>query len=277
MWVLADADPARSLGPALAVARKSGAPGPVNVVVEDAAGILARRASQFAQPPAVWEVRGTSLHPAAPDPAPVAPPLDPRVAPFADVITAAGADPVVEHGRLIAEVNGLEVGRVTVGEDGPRLEVGVGRFDREANDLLGRSDSLAEVVELVRRHRSLGGETHPLQLLARARWLRSKVLHDPTLVGADHLAPLASTVEPPDLRTPWPAPASGMSLDGSPLVVVCSVGVDLDLVPAAADARLVDGRGASLTLVVPARDAHPVTIALAAALAEPAEVVTVEL
>ena len=277
VWVLADTDPARSLGPAMAVARKSGALGAVHVVVDAAAGILARRASQFAVPPSVWTTEGMSLVPAVADPPPVLPPLDPRVAPFADIITAAGADPVVEHGRLIAEVNGLEVGRVTVGPDGPYLEVGVGRFDREANELLGRSDSLPEVVELVRRHRTMAGDNHPLKLLARARWLRSRLLHDPSLVGADHLAPLPSTVEAPDLRTPWPAAATGVAADGSPLVVVCSVGVDLDLVPAAADARLVDGRGAALKLVVPAKDAHPVTLALAAALAEPAEILTVEL
>jgi hypothetical protein len=54
---------------------------------------------------------------------------------------------------------------------------------------------------------------------------------------------------------------------------VCSVGVDLDLVPAAADVRLADGRDARLAVVVPERDVHPVTVALAAALVQPAEVV----
>ena len=29
-------------------------------------------------------------------------------------------------------------------------------------------------------------------------------MRDPSLVGADHLAPMAPTVEAPDLRTPWP-------------------------------------------------------------------------
>jgi hypothetical protein len=273
-WVLADVDPVRSLGPALAVARKAGSLEGVNVVVEDHAGLLARRASQFASPPVVWEIAGKGLQRAAPDPVPADSPIDPRLAPFADVLIAAGADPVVEHGRLIGEVNGLEVARVVVHDEGPRLEVGVGRFDREANELLGRTDSLAEVVELVRRHRSLDAENHPLKLLAGSRWLRSRVLADPASVGADHLAPVASTVEPPDLRTPWPAPAAGVDTDGEPLVVVCSSGVDLDLVPAAADVRLVDGRDATLRLVVPEQDRHPVTVALAAALARPAEVVT---
>lgn len=288
-WVLADAEPARALGPALVVAGRAGAPGPVNLVVQDAAspghpnpgGLLARRASQFAEPPLVWFVVGTGLERAEPEPLRPDPPLDPRVAPFADVLTRAGADPVVEHGRLVGEVEGLEVARVAVDADGPHLEIGVGRFDREAHALVSADrpteEALADAVAFVRRHRRHGGESHPLMLLAGSRWLRSKLLRDPSLVGADHLAPLAPTVEAPDLRTPWPAPATGMDTDGQPLVVVTSVGVDLDLVPAAADARLADGRGARLVLAVPARDAHPVTRTLAAALAVPAEVVTVDL
>ena len=50
-------------------------------------------------------------------------------------------------------------------------------------------------------------------------------------------------------------------------------GIDLGLVPMAADLRLAHAPGARLVLVVPERDAHPVTRRLAAALVEPAEVV----
>jgi hypothetical protein len=60
------------------------------------------------------------------------------------------------------------------------------------------------------------------------------------------------------------------------VVVVCSVGIDLDLVPFAADARLAAGRpDARLVLVVPERDAHPVTRELATLLRVPAEIVAV--
>ena len=278
-WVLADAEPARALGPALAVARRAGVTGTVNLFVASDGGLLARRASQFAVPPVIWVLDGTSAMPAAPTPVPVAEALDPRVPPYADLITAAGADPVVEHGRLIGEVDGLEVARVVLDADGPHLEVGVGRFDREAHALLSHDlpteATLRQVVELVREHRHPGAEPHPLNRMAAARWLRSRVVAEPALVGADHLTPMAPILEAPDLRTPWPSPATGLDDHGRPLVVVCSVGVDLDLVPAAADARLADGRGARLVLAVPARDAHAVTIELAAALAEPAEVVSV--
>jgi hypothetical protein len=61
----------------------------------------------------------------------------------------------------------------------------------------------------------------------------------------------------------------------SDAVVVCSVGVDLDLVPAAAEARLALAPDARLVLAVPERDDHPATRALAKRLKVPAEVVAV--
>jgi hypothetical protein len=271
-WVLADADPARSLGPALAVARQAGTLERVNVFADGATGLLARRASQFAHPPRIWKVDGASAALAEAEPLPAEPPLDPRVASFADEIAAAGADPVVEHGRLVGEVEGLEVCRVEVDADGPRLAIGVGRFDREAHELL-RGDTLADVVALVRRHRVESAEPHPLKRWAASRGLRSRIIREPGRVGADILLPMSATVEAPDLRVSWPAPATGTYDHHDPIVVVCSVGVDLDLVPAAADARLADGRDARLVLAVPERDVHPVTIDLAGALARPAEVV----
>lgn len=275
-WVLADTEPARSLGPALAWARAAGA-ARLSLVAEADAGLLARRASQFEPAPEVWAVEGRTLEPAEADPLPAPAAVDPRLAPWADVLVAAGCDPIVEHARLVGEVEGLEVARVVAGPDGPVLEIGVGRFDREAHALtsadLPTEEALAKVVGLVRRYRHDAG--HPLSRLAPERRLRSRLLADPGLVGADHLAPMAPVVEAPDLRTPWPAPATGEDQQGRPLVVVCSTGIDLDLVPAAADARLADGRGARLVLAVPPRDRHPVTVALAGALAEPAEVVAV--
>ena len=56
------------------------------------------------------------------------------------------------------------------------------------------------------------------------------------------------------------------------MVVVTSTGIDLDLVPTAADLRLAHAPGARLVLAVPERDAHPVTRRLAGELVEPAEV-----
>lgn len=281
-WVLVDtsghpnpgAVAARSLGPALAVARRAGTLEHLNVIVEGAAGLLARRASAFAFPPTIWLADGLDLSVAEAEPLVPDPPLDPRVAAFADEITAAGADPVVEFGRLIGEVEGLEVCRVLLDADGPRLAIGVGRFDREAHELL-RGDTLEGVVNLVRLHRVVDPEPHPLKRWAAARGLRSRIIREPGMVGADFLLPIAPTMEPPDLRTAWPAPAAGVYDHDNPIVVVCSVGVDLDLVPAAADVRIADGRDARLVLAVPSRDVHAVTVDLAAALERPAEIVAI--
>ena len=67
--------------------------------------------------------------------------------------------------------------------------------------------------------------------------------------------------------------AAGLGDDGEPVVVVCSVGIDLDLVPFASDARGALGPpGARLLLAVPERDDHAVTRALALELLDPAHV-----
>ena len=79
-----------------------------------------------------------------------------------------------------------------------------------------------------------------------------------------------------NLKDVVPCVAVGVAADGEAVVVVCSVGIDLDLVPFAADARGAVGLGeARLLLAVPERDDHPVTRALAARLRRPAEVVAV--
>jgi hypothetical protein len=98
---------------------------------------------------------------------------------------------------------------------------------------------------------------------------------DPAIVGAAELAPVPSPVDVDDLRKPAPAPAAGVDLEGRPLLAVFSTGVDVDLVPAAADARLADGRNPRLVIVVPERDDHRYVRELAGALRDPAEVVTV--
>jgi hypothetical protein len=76
-----------------------------------------------------------------------------------------------------------------------------------------------------------------------------------------------------NLKDPVPCVATGTALHGGPVVVVCSTGVDLDLVPFALDARAMHAPSAELVLVVPQRDASPVTAALAAAAVQPPRIV----
>jgi hypothetical protein len=245
----------------------------------EAAGLLARRSSHFAAPPTIWRADGATLVPAEPDPTPV--PLPPPDAPdLVALLEAAGLEVVVEDGVVLGEVLGLEVARIEHGPDGPRLAVGVGRFDREATEMthahLAPADQVARVVDIVARYRVPGAAPHPLNQLVPERWLRSHLVADPGLVGLAELRPVPSAVGRPNLLASGVASAVGATPDGVPVVVTCSTGVDLDLVPAAADDRAAHAPDARLILAVPARDALPVTLALAGALAAPADVVPLD-
>jgi hypothetical protein len=287
-----------------------------------AAGVMARRATQFRLAPCVWLVEGHTVGRARPLEFPTPAPVPEEIRRVIDMLSAHGVDPVVEHGAVIGEVLGLEVARVVgrgevgasgdgvggggvggggvggggvggggvgggdVGggdvigvDDGLHLEVGVGRHDREARiELRPGEDSdhaLDDVVGLVRRWRAPGARRHPANTLAPERWLRSLVLCHPESVGARRLERRPPIDPVDDLRLPAPAAAAGEGSDGEAIVVVFSIGVDLDLVPTAADHRLLDGRQARLRLVVPEGDDYPVTRQLAEDLVEPAQVVTV--
>lgn len=275
--MLAEDDPERSLGPALAWAHVNDV-AELHLVATGGTGLLARRAAAFAAPPTVWRVDGRSLEQAEPEPLtrPGAP--HPSAELLGVMLTAAGADVVVEHGVVSGEVRGLEIARVAVDDEGAaRIEVGVGRHDREAFAMVHgdvpAAAALADVIGTVRRHRHPDAPHHPLNRLAGERWLRATVMADPALVGAARLEAADPASPRTNVKDPVPAPAVGEDVDGRPVVAVCSVGVDLDLVPSAADARAMHAPAARLLLVVPERDDHPVTRALAASLREPAEVV----
>ena len=91
------------------------------------------------------------------------------------------------------------------------------------------------------------------------------------------MAGVAERLEP--VAPPWPlgdlTDDSAAVCVGPGVVVVCSVGVDLDLVPTAADCRLLYAPASRLVIVVPSGDDVAITRELAGALSAPAEVVTV--
>ena len=241
--------------------------------------MLARRAPLFAPAPTIWAVDGRSVTRAAPEPlvhdASVPPPTTEE---FALLLADAGADVVCEHGVVAGEVLGLEVARVVVDADGAAaLEVGVGRHDREAfqmvhGDLPTRA-ALSSVITTVRENRRAGAEAHPLSRLAQERWVRSVLTERPDLVGAARLAPVVPLLPRDSVKDVVPACLVGEDDEGRPLVVACSVGVDLDLVPTAAEIRELHAPGARLVLAVPKRDDQPVTRRIAGRLREPAEIV----
>jgi hypothetical protein len=259
------------------------------VAPADAAGTVARRAACFAPAPTVWRLEGAGatevtrvdeIVPApAPEPAPPAPEL-------AELLVDADLEVLVEGGVVRGEILGLEVARIVHGTstagvplDGPLLEVGVGQADRELTGMLHAglppTEQLARVSEIVRDLRRPGAEPHPLNQLVPERWLRARLIAEPARIGLRELHPAPAAIPRANLRDKGVAIATGARPDGAPVVVACSVGIDLDVVPAAADARLLHAPDADLLVVVPERDAHPVTLALAARLAHPAEVVAV--
>lgn len=282
-WVLLDDRPGNMLGAALAWMLRSGATS-LHVLAGQETGLLARRASAFSPPISVWHVEDRSLLPAVPEPhrAPAGVPAHHEG--FRELIAEAGAEPQVEHGVLFGDVRGLEVCRVV---DDPhlgttRLEVGVGAHDREAFQMLHGDvpavESLRRIVDIVLQHRRVGAPRHPLNRLAAERFVRWRVLEDPASIGAVTLGVAPPPVPRVNLKDPVPCVATGRDADGRTVVAVCASGVDLDLVPFAADARSAVsaadpgvGAGVRLVLVTPARDRVKVTDEIAGLLRQPAE------
>ena len=281
-WVLvteadvADIASGRGLGAAIIWAHRAGAT-ELTVFTEGGVGVMARRAGEFDLPIRVVAAPGADVSDVVPaEPSPVLAP-DPAHLDLVETIAAAGAEPIVEHGVVIGEVCGLEVCRVVAGTDGAaRLEVGIGAHDREAFAMIHGdvppADALAGVVDTVAAVRGPGRPPHPLQRLAPERLMRWRLGHDPSGVGMVAVWPTDPPVPRRNLSDRSPCTAVGERADGSTAVIVCSVGVDLDVIPYAADARLARGEpsvgsggtdSAELIVVTPSRDAVAATRELA--------------
>jgi hypothetical protein len=281
-WVLIDDGSPHRFGPALAWAWQQQVR-QLDVLVEGAepAGVVARRAAELARPPLVRLVSGRSTTPAEAAGPGVPAGAGGDATEYVRLLRAHGVEPVFEHGVLRGEVLGLEVARLVDG----RFEVGVGRHDRAARADLGDPVDLGHPVELgraldgalaaVATRRRPGAARHPANALARARWLRSVVCAAPDLVGAAVLTLASPPLPSAGVTDNSAVPCVGTTATGRPVVVVCSTGIDLDLVPTAADSRRLHDPDAELVIVVPEGDDPPVTRALAAALRRPAAVRTV--
>ncbi len=257
----------RMAGPALSWALRAGVDHLHLVAEAEHAGALARRVGNPANLRIdVVAVSGVDLVPVAAEEIEPAPVLDSSVWSLASIISEAGARPVDDHGRVVAEVAGLEVARIVQPSGEPAvIEVGVGEADRELHALVHSSmdsgTALRRAVAMVAAERRRGS-MHPLARMARERWLRSVLIDNPSLIGARVL----ETVPPLRARSTVlgnvPSAALGELEDGRPVVVVCSTGIDLDVVPEAADYRRRDSVDAELIIVVPERDRHATTVSL---------------
>ncbi|HEU5084044.1 MAG TPA: hypothetical protein VFU14_11945 [Acidimicrobiales bacterium] len=276
-FVLVEGD--HGLGAALAWARRAGAV-EVHVVADEDPGTVARQAGEFRTDVHVWRSEGRALVEARPEP-PDAGEGPPDAPELVALLESEGLEVVVEGDRLAGEYRGLEIVRIVRAlDDGePILEVGVGKYDRALTammhgDLDGRA-SIARVVEQLREIRRPGGpRNHPLATLVPERWLRTTLVAEPGRVGCDELVAAPAATPRDRLRPRGIAAATGTRGDED-VVVVCSVGVDLEAVVLAADTRLALAPEATLLLALPARDVLPVTEALVADLRVPAEVVPV--
>ena len=127
-------------------------------------------------------------------------------------------------------------------------------------------------------HRRIDAPLHPFNRLARERLLRWQLVNEPSMIGAVALDPVPPPVPRLNLKDPVPCVAAGRDESGASVVAVCSVGVDLDLIPFAADARLAVEAGGDMTarlvVVTPVRDRVPVTEQLAGLLRRPCELAT---
>ncbi len=269
-WVLLEDEPSRGLGPAMAWALRNGATS-VAVLADHDTGLLARRAEGFTFPIDVWHVAERTLLPAVAEP--LLAPVEPAPAHLAlvDTIVAGGAEPHVEHGVVTGEVRGLEVCRVVddLHTGAVRLEVGVGAHDREAFTIIHGDvptvEALAGVVAAVHEYRQPGGTQHPLNRLVPERMIRWQLQRDPALLGLDSVTPVEPPQPRPNVKDRVPCVAAGRRADGTAVLLVCSVGVDLDLVPYAVDARRTAPgiEAGEVWLVTPSRDLVPVTAELA--------------
>ena len=273
-------DELASLGGAVRWALVQGA-SELHLLSQDGVGNdIARRADYLETPFSlhVWALTGGAFAPLQPTALAPLPTLPASHRAFAPLIEEAGARAVDDHGRLIAEVKGLEVARVTEITPSPDdcgstlavLEIGVGQADRELHQMIHvpAADALEQqadhdallprltkVVDDVNGMRDVVGD-HPLRRVGQQRWIRSILLDRPEIVGASAL-----TAEPPlrprdtVLGTEASA-ATGALVDGAPVVVVCTAGVDLDIAAEAGDYLHRANKNAQLIVVAPERDLY---------------------
>ena len=280
-WFLIDGDAIRSLGAVIAWSAANGIDKPLNILCEQNAGIVARRAGFVTADVTVWQVDDRSVMPAEP-----APHIESKVPAMghmalASLIESGGAEIVIEHGVVLGEVRGLEMCRVV---DDPftgeaRVEVGLGAHDREAFAMvhghLPTEDAMRQVITAVLPHRSFEADHHPFNRFGVERLLRWNAMQDPASVGCASLAPAEPPVVRTNVKDAVPCVAIGIDADGNTVAVTFVNGIDLDAVPFALDAA--DRLGASrAVLAMRSRDITRSTNTLVSMARTPLSLVSIQ-
>lgn len=237
--------------------------------------LAARRLANFTIPAQVFAVVGEGITRVEPEPHLPVVEANPRHLEIATMFATAGADVVVEHGVVAAEVVGLEVARIIEENGVPTVRIGVGAHDRETFRMVhgeeATLDQLRAVVQSVALHRRPDAGAHPLNLLARERAIRHRMLTNPSAIGMKTLAIIEPPVRRDNLKDAVPCCAIGRSLNDDDVVVVFTSGVDLDAVPFAADARARLDTDARIMIVTESRNIVPLQLRIAELVNPPAE------
>ena len=141
-------------------------------------------------------------------------------------------------------------------------------------DLTDR-ESLDEVVGQVLGLRRSDAQPHPLNRLARERWLRHRLSREPSQGGFTALRNVEGYYPRTGLHDAAPAFAIGVDPSTATTLVAFSVGIDPSLVPHAAAVGAREGVE-RIELVLPERDQHRITIELAERLRIPCAITTAD-
>jgi hypothetical protein len=279
LWVLDAAGSARvpvvSASLAWIARQPAGAVRRLAVIARHAPGVAARRLASITIPSRVFTINKDDVSTVDAEPhLPFVEP-DPQHTKLAEMFAMAGADTVVEHGVVAAEVAGLEVARITDESGEPKIRIGVGTHDRETFRLVhgdtATIDQLRSVVHTVAERRGPGAAPHPLNLLARERAIRHRAIVDPSSFGMGRLVAAEPPVPRTNVKDDAPCCAIGNDSDGEPVVVTFASGIDLDLVPFAVDARNRLASGARVVIVTESRNVVSVQLRIAELVDSPVE------
>jgi len=102
------------------------------------------------------------------------------------------------------------------------------------------------------------------------RYLRWQLQQNPALLGMVAVTAAEPPLPRPNLKDPVPCVARGVASDGSEVTIVCSAGVDIDLLGFVADTQ--EMADTAVIVALRHRDAMAITLDLLALLATPVEV-----